>query len=226
MVTFAPENTLNSYRSIMYLFNRTIETTGEMAKILPILIDMKKAVQDAGVEGSFWIGGNGYKNGTVIFSSPYATLADRAAATAKLSANKSVAAFYEKFNPYIRDKEPDVILQFVKGGIATAAIPVGAVVSLIKSELAQGADWIKTIEWATAIAELNEKLTGVPANLAFVVFGQLGGLVQFSGYANIEAAEAARDAQMASAEWMPLFLKGGEFALAGSVLSRQMTKLA
>ena len=210
----------------MYLFNRTFETTGQMAKIVPILLDMKKAVQDAGVEGTFWIGGNGFKNGTVIFSANYATLADRAAATAKLAANKSVAAFYEKFNPHIRDKEPDVILQYVKGGVTAAVIPVGAVVSSIRSELAQGADWMKTLEWATAVAELNEKLTGVPANLAFVTFGGLGGLVQFSAYANIEAAEAARNAQMASAEWLPLFMKGGAFALAGSVLSRQMTKLA
>ena len=202
----------------MYLFNRTFETTGQMAKIVPILLDMKKAVQDAGVEGTFWIGGNGFKNGTVIFSANYATLADRAAATAKLAA--------EKFNPYLRDKEPDVILQYVKGGVTAAVIPVGAVVSSIRSELAQGADWMKTLEWATAVAELNEKLTGVPANLAFVTFGGLGGLVQFSAYANIEAAEAARNAQMASAEWLPLFMKGGAFALAGSVLSRQMTKLA
>ncbi len=210
----------------MYLFNRTIETQGDMAKIVPILLDMKKAVQDAGVDVTFWIGGNGYKNGTFIFSANYATLADRAAATAKLTANKSVAASYEKFNPYIRDKEPDVILQYVKGGVTAAVIPVGAVVSSIRSDLAQGADWIKTLEWATAVAELNEKITGVPANLAFVTFGKLGGLVQFSAYANIEAAEAAEDTQMASAEWLPLFMKGGEFALAGSVLSRQMTKLA
>jgi hypothetical protein len=197
-----------------------------MGKIVPILHDMKKAIQDAGVEVTFWIGGNGYKNGTVIFSANYATLADRAAATAKLAASKSAAALSEKFNPYIRDKEPDVILQYVKGGVTAAVIPVGAVVSSIRSDLAQGADWIKTLEWATAVAELNEKLTGVPANLAFVTFGKLGGLVQFSAYANIEAAEAAEDTQMASAEWLPLFIKGGEFALAGSVLSRQMTKLA
>jgi hypothetical protein len=210
----------------MYLFNRSIETTGEMGKIVPILLDMKKAIQDAGVEVTFWIGGNGYKNGTVIFSANYATLADRAAATAKLAGSKSVAALSEKINPYIRDKEPDVILQYVKGGVTAAVIPVGAVVSSIRSELAQGADWIKTIEWGTAVAELNEKITGVPANLAFVTFGQLGGLVQFSVYANIEAAEAAEDTQMASAEWFSLFMKGGEFALAGSVLSRQMTKLA
>jgi hypothetical protein len=203
-----------------------METTGEMAKIVPILHDMKKAMQDAGVEVTFWIGGNGYKNGTVIFSANYATLADRAAATAKLAASKSAAALYEKINPYIRDKEPDVILQYVKGGVTAAVIPVGAVVNSIRSELAQGADWIKTLEWATAVAELNEKITGVPANLAFVTFGKLGGLVQFSAYANIEAAEAAEDTQMASAEWFSLFMKGGEFALAGSVLSRQMTKFA
>jgi hypothetical protein len=31
---------------------------------------------------------------------------------------------------------------------------------------------------------------------------------------------------MASAEWLPQFIKGGQYMLAGSVISRQMTKLA
>ena len=85
---------------------------------------------------------------------------------------------------------------------------------------------MKTLEWSMAMAELNEKISGVTANLGMVVFGQVGGLIQFSGFANAAAAEAARVAQMANAEWLPHFIKGGQFVLAGSVISRQMTKLA
>jgi hypothetical protein len=85
----------------MYLFNRTIETTGEMAKIIPILHDVKKAGLAAGVDYTIWIGGNGYKNGTVIFSANYATLADRAAATAKLGASKAMVEVNQKIIPYI-----------------------------------------------------------------------------------------------------------------------------
>ena len=40
------------------------------------------------------------------------------------------------------------------------------------------------------------------------------------------AAEAALDAKSANTEWTPLFLKGTPFVLAGSVISRQMTKIA
>jgi hypothetical protein len=119
-----------------------------------------------------------------------------------------------------------MIIQYLKGGTFAAAVPVGAVVSLVQSQPAQGADWPKRLEWAMAMAELNEKISGVTANLGMVIFGQIGGLVQFSGYANAAAAEAAREAQLASAEWLPHFIKGGQFALAGSVLSRQMTKIA
>ena len=74
----------------MYLFNRTFETTGEMAKIVPILHELKKAVLATGVDPTIWIGGNGYKNGTIILTTPYATLADRAAATAKLATSKAI----------------------------------------------------------------------------------------------------------------------------------------
>jgi len=97
---------------------------------------------------------------------------------------------------------------------------------LVQSQLAQGADWMKTLEWSMAMADLNEKISGVTANLGMVIFGPVGGLIQFSGYANAAAAEAARVAQLANAEWLPQFIKGGQFVLAGSVLSRQMTKLA
>ena len=210
----------------MYLFNRTIETQGEMAKIVPILLDMKKAVQDAGVDATFWIGGNGYKNGTVIFTAPYEKLSDRAEANAKLAASKAVMEASQRFNPHVRALELDTIIQYLKGGTFAATVPAGAVVSLIQSQLAQGADWMKTLEWSMAMAELNEKISGVTANLGMVIFGQVGGLIQFSGFANAAAAEAAREAQMASAEWLPHFIKGGQFVLAGSVISRQMTKLA
>ena len=210
----------------MYLFNRTIETTGEMAKIVPILLDMKTAIKKAGVDATIWIGGNGYKNGTVIFTTPYATLAERTAATAKLGAKKSVAEANQKLIPYIRNVEPDVILQYVKGGTFAATVPVGAVVSTVQSQLAQGADWMKTMEWAMELAELNEKISGTQSNLGIVMFGPLGGFVHFSGFANAAAAEAALDAQNANTEWLPLFLKGTPYILAGSAMSRQMTKLA
>jgi hypothetical protein len=210
----------------MYLFNRTMETTGEVAKIVPILHDMKKAVQDAGVDATVWIGGNGYKSGTVIITTPYATLADRAAATAKLGANKSVAAVYQRMNPFVVDQEPDIILQYVKGGTFAATVPVGAVVTLVQSQLAQGADWMKTMEWAMELAELDEKITGTQSNLGMVMFGPLGGFIHFSGFANAAAAEAALDAKSANTDWLPLFLKGTPYVLAGSVMSRQMTKIA
>jgi hypothetical protein len=210
----------------MYLFNRTFETTGEMAKIVPILHELKKAVLATGVDPTIWIGGNGYKNGTVILTTPYATLTERAEATAKLATSKAIPELSQKLTPYIRAQEPDVILQYIKGGTFAAQVPVGAVVSTIQSQLAQGADWMKTMEWAMELAELNEKISGTQSNLGMVLFGPLGGFVHFSGFANAAAAEAALDAQNANTEWLPLFLKGAPFVLAGSVLSRQMTKLA
>jgi hypothetical protein len=210
----------------MYLFNRTIETTGEMAKIVPILHDMKKAIEAAGVNATIWVGGAGYKMGTVIFTAAYENLADRAEANAKLAASKAVTEANQKLISYTRNVEPDMIIQYLKGGTFAATVPVGAVVTLVQSQLAQGADWMKTLEWSMAMAELNEKISGVTANLGMVIFGPVGGLIQFSGYANAAAAEAARQAQLANAEWLPQFIKGGQFVLAGSVMSRQMTKLA
>jgi hypothetical protein len=153
-------------------------------------------------------------------------LADRAAATAKLATSKAIPELSQKLTPYIRAQEPDIILQYVKGGTFAATVPVGAVVTLVQSQLAQGADWMKTMEWAMELAELDEKITGTQSNLGMVMFGPLGGFIHFSGFANAAAAEAALDAKSANTDWLPLFLKGTPYVLAGSVMSRQMTKLA
>ena len=83
-----------------------------------------------------------------------------------------------------------------------------------------------TMEWAMELAELNEKISGTQSNLGMVLFGPLGGFIHFSGFANAAAAEAALDAKSANTDWLPLFLKGTPYVLAGSVMSRQMTKLA
>jgi len=210
----------------MYLFNRTIETTGEMAKIVPILHDMKKAIEAAGVNATIWVGGAGYKMGTVIFTTPYENLADRVEANAKLGASEAVVEANQKLISYTRNVEPDMIIQYVKGGTFAATVPVGAVVTLVQSQLAQGADWMKTMEWAMELAELDEKITGTQSNLGMVMFGPLGGFIHFSGFANAAAAEAALDAKSANTDWLPLFLKGTPYVLAGSVMSRQMTKIA
>jgi hypothetical protein len=85
---------------------------------------------------------------------------------------------------------------------------------------------MKTMEWAMELAELDEKITGTQSNLGMVMFGPLGGFIHFSGFANAAAAEAALDAKSANTDWLPLFLKGTPYVLAGSVMSRQMTKIA
>lgn len=210
----------------MYVFRRTVETSGEMDVVIPLAVELKEiAKKEAGIDVTVWAGGLGFRNGTLVFSVPYASVADRAVATGKLAMSKAFADGNRKLYPHVRDIAPDEMAQYIKGGSVAGSVPVGAVVSLIESQLAQGADWMKTLEWALSVAELSDKITGTTHNVAYVVYGQLGRLITMAGHADGAAAAAAREAMVAHPEWMPKFLEGGQFAAAGSVESRLMTKI-
>ena len=210
----------------MYIFTRIVETDGEMDVVLPTVMELQKVASDvAGLNVVAWSGGLGFRNGTLMFSVAYERVSDRAAATGKLAGSKAWADANRQLIPHIRSVEPDVLAQIIKGGSIGGQIPAGAVINSIQSRLAAGADWAACLQWAVEQAEINEKLCGVPGNVAYAVYGELGTINMYTGFPNAEAAEAARDAWVSSPEWMEHFLNGGAFAMEGSVLSRQLTKI-
>lgn len=93
-------------------------------------------------------------------------------------------------------------------------------------QVAQAADWLKTVEWALGMAELMEKLSGTSTSVVNVAYGTLGTIALLTPSPSAAAAGAARDALLGSTEFMPQFLKGAQFAAAGTLMSRQMTKIA
>ena len=54
----------------------------------------------------------------------------------------------------------------------------------------------------------------------------LGDVLMLAGLPNAAAGDERRAKLMASAEFMPKFLEGGQYALAGSVMQREIVKIA
>ena len=208
----------------MLLFNRLVVTTGDMPAIMPLVQEIVSIANGAGNPLQAWAGGNGYVAGSIGFSAAYESLAARAEAGTRLVAAKGLWEVYRKMREHTVSMEPDMILNYVRGGSLGTAIPVGTVVQQNTFQLAQGADFMATLKWANEFADLNKALTGVDGNILYTIYGVLGGVGFLTGYPNMAAVDAAR-AKM-TPEWMAKFLEGSKFGMAGSGMQRTVTKIA
>jgi hypothetical protein len=211
----------------MLLFNRALVTTGDMEALLPIVQELAATVkQDGGVAVNVWGGSNGCVVGTLAFSIAYESLAARADANAKLGASKAWWALNRKLREHVLSVEPDLILQYIRGGTMGTDIPVGTVVSQSMFQLAQGGDWMAALKWANEYADLCKGITGVDTNILHTIYGVLGGVAMLTGFPNAAAVDAYRTKLTTSPEFLPKFLEGGKQAMAGSVIQRHIVKIA
>ena len=208
----------------MLLFNRLVVTTGDMPAIMPLVQEIVSIANGAGNPLQAWAGGNGYVAGSIGFSAAYESLAARAEAGTRLVAAKGLWEVYRKMREHTVSMEPDMILNYVRGGSLGTAIPGGTVVQQNTFQLAQGADFMATLKWANEFADLNKALTGVDGSILYTIYGALGGVGFLTGYPNMAAVDAAR-AKM-TPEWMAKFLEGSKFGMAGSGMQRTVTKIA
>ena len=208
----------------MLLFNRLVVTTGDMPAIMPLVQEIVSIANGAGNPLQAWAGGNGYVAGSIGFSAAYESLAARAEAGTRLVAAKGLWEVYLKMREHTVSMEPDMILNYVRGGSLGTAIPVGTVVQQSSFQLAQGADWMATLKWANEFADVNKAVTGVDLNILSTIYGVIGGVGFLAGYPNMAAVDAAR-AKM-NPEWMAKFVEGGKFTMSGTVLQRMVTKIA
>ena len=210
----------------MLLFNRTIQTSGDLPAIMPLLQEITAITKANDVPMNVWVGGNGFTAGTAIFSVGYESIAARAAATSRLMATKGWWEVNRKMREHVLSSDPDIIMNYVRGGSFGTAIPLGTIVQTSQFQLAQGADFMAALKWANEFADLHTKVTGVEANIVHTIYGVLGGMGMIMGYPNAEAIDASRAKSQASAEWMTKYLEAGKFAMAGTVMARLMTKVA
>ena len=210
----------------MLLFNRTIQTSGDLPAIMPLLQEITAITKANDVPMNVWVGGNGFTAGTAIFSVGYESLAARAAATSRLMAAKGWWEVNRKMRDHVLSSDPDIIMNYVRGGSLGAAIPVGTVVQTNQFQLVQGADFMSALKWGNEFAELHTKVTGVEASIVHTIYGVVGGMAMITGFPNFEAIDASRAKAVASAEWMTKYMEAGKFAMAGTAIARLMVKVA
>ena len=211
----------------MLLFYREIQTTGDLPAIMPLIKEFVGIAKSVGVPLQAWAGSNGCVAGTLAISANYESLAARADATTKLMAAKGWWETARKFREYMVSSQPDLIYSYVSGGTAGGEIPDGTVVQQNYFQLnATGGDFLAAIKWMAEFVELTKSITGVEASIINTIYGTLGQIGFFAGYANAAQVDEARAKLAANAEWVPKFLEGGKFAMPGSVMQQHIVKIA
>ena len=211
----------------MLLFYREIQTTGDLPAIMPLIKEFVGIAKSVGVPLQVWAGSNGCVAGTLAISANYESLAARAEGTAKLMAAKGWWETGRKFREYVVSSQPDLIYSYVSGGTAGGEIPDGTVVQQNYFQLnATGGDFLAAIKWMTEFVDLTKSITGVEASIINTIYGTLGQIGFFAGYANAAQVDEARAKLAANAEWFPKFLEGGKFAMPGSVMQQHIVKIA
>ena len=210
----------------MLLFNREIQTSGDFEKLMPIIQESISIARSVGVPLNAWAGSNGCVSGSVSFGAMYESLAARAEGTAKLQSTKSWWEMGRKFREFVVSIQPDNIYNFVRGGVAGMEIPIGTVIQQNYFQIASGADFLATLKWMNELVDLGKQITGNDAAIIHTLFGTLGTVGYFTGYANAAQIDEARAKIAANAEWFPKFLEGGKYAGSGTVVQRHMIKIA
>ena len=206
--------------------SRTVLTNYDQPRIMPILQEASSICKAKGVPMNVWLGGAGYAMGTVIFTVGFKSEAERF--NGKLLSLKEWWDVQRKFREYIISVEPDIIYNFVRGGVSGLdnPVPLGAIIKSSSFQVAQGADWLGTLKHLTEYAEMSTKITGVDVNVVHARWGVLGEVGMFSSYPDFAHFEAARVKSGASTELRAKFLEGAKFAMAGTVMNRLMVKVA
>ena len=210
----------------MLLFNRTVQSDGDLPALMPLFQEIVGITKANDVPMNVWVGGNGFVAGTVTFSVAYESVSARAAATTRLMAAKGWWEVNRKMREHMTSAEPDIIASYIRGGSLGTAIPVGTIVQSNSFQLAQGADWMGTLKWANEFADMHTKMTGDDMSIVNTIYGVLGGVAMIVGYPNAEAIDASRAKISTSVEWMTKFVEGGKFVTSGTVMQRLMTKVA
>ena len=211
----------------MLLFNREVQTNGDLPAMMPLLQEFVSVAKSAGTTLHVWAGGNGCVPGSLLFASNHESLADLSEVGAKLQTSQAWWDALRKFREFDTTAQADTVFNYIRGGAVGPEIPVGTIIQQNYFQLsAAGGDFLAAVQWMTELVELTKSITGVEASIINTIYGTLGQIGYFAGYANAAQVDEARAKLSANAEWFPKFIEGGKFAMPGSVMQQHIVKIA
>jgi hypothetical protein len=145
--------------------------------------------------------------GRIAWTTFVPDLATLAAAGDKMNADAAMTAEGAKGAALITGGMDDALYNIIHGELDPNA-PQAEYVTTVAAVCASGG-LTKAMTTGVEIAQRAEKITGAPTMFVANMTGVYGGVGWFTGFANVEALEAAQEAMAADAEWAKQVDKAG-----------------
>lgn len=210
----------------MDLFSRRVLMTGSPAEYTSWAIDMCEFVNGK-IENpvSLWSVGFGAPVGTMVFSTWVDGLAGVQANFAALAADAEYMQKVSAAQSMVGAPSEDSLGQVIHGEPAGDRAGVGAAAVITSAVVANGA-YAAAIGWGVEMAQLGEKVTGMPSLFLMNRFGTFGELMWVYVAPDAAALDAAGNAVNADADYMAKLEDVGNLFVPGSGHRTSATRIA
>ena len=213
----------------MYQVQRTGRFKGSMTSNIALAVEASKLYEEiTGAPLAAWIASAGMPTGTLGWSSLFETLDELATRNGQILASAKWGKLEDKGAINATDWGVDQIAQVIVWPETTGpTAPVGSQVlqSLVRAN--QGADPMEMLQWATRMAEVAGRVSGASSGLSQFGFGPDWGAYSFTSlFTDSAALDAGMAKNMASAEYLGVFMEGRKYVDMSSMRRVMFAKIA
>jgi hypothetical protein len=209
----------------MHLFTRTVTTTGAPAETMAYASDMRSYVSEkTGREVALWSGDFGGPLGTMIYAVRVDGLADLHAMRATLMADSGYHAKLAAGAQFSAGPAMDNMARPIHGELGDPP-PVGSIATVTSAVIGNGR-YMEAVAWGVDMAQLVEKISGVPTMFLMNAYGTFGSVTWISVVPDAAAADAAGEAVENDQDYLGRLGAIGDLFVPGSGHRAQATRVA
>ena len=206
-------------------FPRVVTLSGSPRRGLPWAVGITEYVNaHSDLAASLWSCTFGYPVGTLAWSAAVESQAALADATAKLLVDDGYFDLLEQAQDLVAQPPQDSLRELVHGQ-ADGPPPIGAVAT-ITTATALVDRMADALGWAVEIAEHVTQTIGAPVSVLTNVYGQMGEVTWIGSQPDLAAADKARGALNADADYLGRLAATKELFIPGSGHIGQVTRIA
>ena len=213
----------------MYQVQRTGRFKGSMTSNIALAVEASKLYEEiTGAPLAAWIARAGMPTGTLGWSSLFETLDELATRNGQILASAKWGKLEDKAAVNATEWGVDQIAQVIvwpETGVSTAPVGSQVLQSLVRAN--QTADPIEMLQWATKMAEVAGRVSGASSGLSQFGFGPDWGTYSFTSlFTDSAAMDAGMAKNMASAEYLGIFMEGRKYVDMSSMRRVMFAKIA
>jgi hypothetical protein len=205
--------TTNYQKGIEMIWTRRI-LQGHSTESVALGIEACKVFKDVtGADLALWSPLGGMPYNALAWTSTAEDLSAIVEEDAKLAASEAWKLLGQRFSgtTTTMPELPDNIYNFHAISSNFTPHAVGAVVMTTSLTMKDGADYFGALKFLSEWCEVAASTTGAGVVVSIPMFGVAGMIESSSFFPNAKAAEAGRNAALASTTWMTKFMEGREF---------------